>query len=166
MTVSFPYYYVRLKGSRIAHHWDYAKSRTDHALCGEPYFEVTWEGEERPRSVCRDCQALLPPHEARWWRQRAEVAERELEAIRLELQLARGHLKDLEHKNRALARLATEREIASQRRRRQEAQQQGRAGKKTAKRKPARNTAKKSPHRKPPRIQVVSGGAPGLGKRR
>ena len=71
------YYFVRDKGASVAHHWDYQHSRPDHSLCGAPFQGPVWEGEIRPRSVCRACQALLAPHDARWWRDRAERLEAE-----------------------------------------------------------------------------------------
>jgi hypothetical protein len=69
------YYFVRDKGASVAHHWDYQHSRPDHALCGIPFQGPVWEGEVPPRSVCRACQALLAPHDARWWRDRAKRLE-------------------------------------------------------------------------------------------
>ena len=79
------HYYVRDKGSAFAHHWDYARSRPDHALCGYPYQSPVWEGEARPRAVCRACQALLAPHEARWWRKKAEALQAEVEALTIRI---------------------------------------------------------------------------------
>lgn len=86
------YYYVRDKGSAIAHHWDYLRGRNDHALCGHPYRGATWEGEDRPRSVCRACQAMLPAHEARWWKARAEVLQDELDFLVSEAQGLRAEI--------------------------------------------------------------------------
>lgn len=92
------HYYVRDKGSAIAHHWDYVRSRKDHALCGHPYRSPVWEGEDRPRAVCRACQALLPPHEARWWRTRAQAALAELESLSLETEHLRARVAELEQR--------------------------------------------------------------------
>jgi hypothetical protein len=90
------YYYVRDKGSAVAHHWDYLRSRTDYALCGHPYQAPVWEGEDRPRAVCRACQELLPPHEARWWRTKAEALQAELESLRLDTEALRTRVAELE----------------------------------------------------------------------
>src|SRR6478609_1048958 len=86
------YYYVRDKGSAVAHHWDYLRSRTDHALCGHAYQGAVWEGEDRPRAVCRACQALLPSHEARWWRAKAEALMEEVELLGLEAERLRQEI--------------------------------------------------------------------------
>lgn len=67
-----PYYFVRDRASRVAHHWDYERERTTRALCGHEYAgEILFEGAEQPSRVCRSCQQLLPPFEARWWRDAA-----------------------------------------------------------------------------------------------
>jgi len=90
------YYYVRDKGSAVAHHWDYLRSRSDHALCGHPYEAPVWEGEDRPRAVCRACQALLPAHEAGWWRRKAEAIQSEFDSLRPETDDLRKRVAELE----------------------------------------------------------------------
>lgn len=66
--------YVRDR-SAIAHIWDYIKGRQDHALCGHGYEDpVELQTGERPRRVCRACQALMSQAEAVLWRKAAEEA--------------------------------------------------------------------------------------------
>lgn len=109
MAADSPYYYVRDKGSRVAHHWDYARDRTDHALCGYAYQEPVWEGTVRPRAVCRACQELLPAHEVRWWRQKAETLQAELDSLTQETDALTARVGELEnhvaHQRRELSRL-------------------------------------------------------------
>jgi len=193
------YYFVRDKGSPVAHHWDYVRSRADHALCGHPYQAPVWEGEDRPRAVCRACQALLPPHEARWWRTRAEALQKESESMRLEAEGLRTRLAELERQ------VAIQRSQLRQLNAKLGGQARGRGGgshaaagvmsKRTAKpgaKKKAKRTRKPDNSReavnsrlreesglmsaanissgwKGPTgrsVRVVSGGLPGLGKRR
>ena len=90
------YYYVRDRGSSYAHHWDYARSRSDHALCGQPYGGPVWEGEARPKSVCRACQALLAPHEASWWRTKAEALLAETVSFEAQVDELRERVAELE----------------------------------------------------------------------
>lgn len=80
------HYYVRDAGSRVAHHWDYTRDRSDRALCGHHYARPVWEGTDRPRWVCRACQDLVAPHEARWWRQRAEDLQIEVNGLNARVQ--------------------------------------------------------------------------------
>ena len=58
------HWFVRDRGSRAAHHLDYAAPRGDRALCGHGFAEILWEGAQRPRAVCRPCQEAMPSHEA------------------------------------------------------------------------------------------------------
>jgi hypothetical protein len=74
------HWFVRDRGSRTAHHLDYESAGYDHALCGHPFGEILWEGEERPRSVCRRCQERMPAHGAVQWEKRA-VGERHVREI-------------------------------------------------------------------------------------
>lgn len=158
-----PFYYVRDAGSRAAHHWDYERDRTDHSLCGKPYVDpIAYEGHERPRTVCRACQALTGPHESRWWRERAEALLEEVaslknatSSLRAELQRVRTHA---DNQRRQLAQL-----------------QKSSGGAKTANAPRTKAKSKKTKPKTPkaaaptyrqPRIRIVSGGAPGLGKRR
>jgi hypothetical protein len=68
-----PFYFVRDKGSRVAHHWDYDRDRKTRALCGHQYEdEIVFEGTKRPNSVCRECSEVLPRFESRWWRETAQ----------------------------------------------------------------------------------------------
>ena len=68
-----PFWFVRDKRSRVAHHWDYERDRATRALCGHQYEdEIVFEGEKPPNRVCRDCQEVLPRFEAKWWRETAE----------------------------------------------------------------------------------------------
>src|SRR5262245_26428799 len=77
-----PFYFVRDKVSKVAHHCDYERDRSTRALCGHEYQgDIVWEGEARPSRVCRACQELLPQFEARWWRQAARKLEIKLERL-------------------------------------------------------------------------------------
>jgi hypothetical protein len=79
-----PYVYVRDKISPAAHHWDYLNDHNDESLCGHGYVDPVTLGEvPRPRAVCRACQARLPEYHAKWWRDRLEAAEVELEDLRV-----------------------------------------------------------------------------------
>jgi hypothetical protein len=115
-----PYYFVRDKGSRVAHHWDYERDRTNHALCGHEYEgEILFEGGMQPSRVCRACQEALPRFEAKWWRgvaqklasrstsleQRCATAERNLkqsrsqvEHLTYQLGLSEGRIETLKEK--------------------------------------------------------------------
>lgn len=153
-----PFYYVRDTGSRVAHHWDYEGDLPDQALCGEPFTgEIVYEGEERPRAVCRACQDLTGPHEIRWWKARAASFEPEMNRLLAHI----AALKDQLRRNREQT-TAQAREIGRLRKQLKRAQQHATAPK--PKRKQRGQSA--SGHRQPPPIRVVSGGAPGLGKRR
>jgi hypothetical protein len=78
-----PYYFVRDRASRVAHHWDYERERTTRALCGHEYAgEILFEGGEQPSRVCRSCQQLLPPFEARWWRDSAKKSLAQLASLK------------------------------------------------------------------------------------
>ena len=71
-----PFYFVRDKGSRVAHHWDYQCNRRSRALCGYYYVdEIVSEGYTPPSRVCRACQDVLPRFEAKWWREAAQQSE-------------------------------------------------------------------------------------------
>lgn len=88
--------YVRDKGSAVAHHWDYLRLRADHALCGHPFVAPVWEGEDRPRAVCRASQGLLPAHEADWWRRKAEAIQSQPASLRPETDALRERVTELE----------------------------------------------------------------------
>lgn len=79
-----PYYYVRERSASAAHHWDYINGRNDQALCGHDYQDpITLGAVDRPKAVCRACQARIPHYEAIWWRKQAESSLAELTALRL-----------------------------------------------------------------------------------
>ena len=158
-----PFYYVRDAGSRAAHHWDYERDRSDHSLCGKPYVDpIAYEGEERPRAVCRACQGLAGTHETRWWKERAQALLEEVaslkdatSSLRAELQRVRTHA---ENQRRQLAQLQKSSGSAKP----------ANAPRAKAKAKKTNPKTPKSaaPTYRQPRIRIVSGGAPGLGERR
>lgn len=92
------HWFVRDRGSSAAHHLDYEAPLSDHALCGHGFAEIVWEGPDRPRAVCRRCQAAMPSHEAKWWKAMAERQEAEqnsaISTIRL-LQSELAAMKDV-----------------------------------------------------------------------
>ncbi len=164
-----PFYYVRDKGSRVAHHWDYDQDRSWRALCGHSYTDaIAWQGETRPSRVCRACQELLPLYEVRWWKQTAEETSAQCRHLAEELATARGRINQLQTKvdnqRRTLRRLQTPK-----------AKQQKQGGPPPAKRdsrgfdpslmQPDVAGRKSRASKVGNRFQVVSGGAPGLGKR-
>lgn len=54
----------------FAHIFDCIQDRQDHALCGYGYKDpVELKRGQRPRRLCRACQALIPQAEAVHWRQ-------------------------------------------------------------------------------------------------
>lgn len=120
-----PYYFVRDRGSRTAHHWDYERDRSTRALCGHEYEdEIIFEGPERPSRVCRACTEELPRFEARWWRDEAiktaahcaQLQERWANAHR-DVQVSRTQIEKLTYQlGRAEERIgALEAKIANQR---------------------------------------------------
>lgn len=75
--------YVREKASSAAHHWDYLDGRLDRALCGHTYIDPITLGEiERPKAVCRACQARLAVYHASWWHAQAKIARDERDELR------------------------------------------------------------------------------------
>ena len=52
-------WYVRDTGSQSAHLLDYQCSTDDHALCGRAFGEIQWQGDQRPRAVCRACRKTV-----------------------------------------------------------------------------------------------------------
>ncbi|WP_131811356.1 hypothetical protein [Mycolicibacterium monacense] len=180
-----PFFYVRERSWPAAHHWDYLRDRSDHALCGHGYEDPITLGEiPRPKAVCRRCQALLPIYEAKWWREQAEAAVKEADANRAQsVELA----EQAELHHRAADRAAEERDALqakydalvvhadNQRQKLRELQearrraklQKGSAAAHQSPRVSPRITApvKKKRSRQPPPIRVVRGGLPGLGKR-
>lgn len=162
------FFYVRDKGSRVAHHFDYRRSRRGYALCGHAYLdEIVWEGEQRPRAVCRACQALVGPYELRWWRSRAEDLGRQLSDLdgsHRELVRRYDELKQhAENQRRELARYQRKLTATAGEGRPKAAEQTSR---KSAQSPRLQNVKKRRRTRQPPPIVVVSGGLPGLGKRR
>src|SRR4051794_36869899 len=105
-SVSPPFYFVRDKSSSVAHHWDYERGRSDHALCGCPYMEPKWEGAERPRAVCRACQSRLLTYEARWWKAQAQKLRDELAYLTEQSEKRAAELQErIDNQRRALAQL-------------------------------------------------------------
>lgn len=151
------FYYVRDTGSRVAHHWDYTRNRTDHALCGHPYSGTNpWESTERPRALCLACQALTGPRELSWLKSAVERMKDEHRQLTERCQAQELELRNLRRKteNQRVRLIAQDAALATARR----------LASATAPKVPKSSTT--VTNRQPPRIRVVSGGLPGLGKRR
>ena len=165
-----PFYYVRSTGSRVAHHWDYRRDRSTHALCGHPYGEILYEGPVRPRAVCSDCQAAAAPYELRFYRARAKDLETELEAATAELVDVRRsrdeNRESLRRLQAQLRQLQSAHERLKSRTKASAATGSTKRGSKGAASPRKRRAGVADAPYKVPRIRVVSGGAPGLGKRR
>lgn len=87
-----PYFYVRDRPASAAHHWDYLGDRPDQALCGHGYKDPITLGEvDRPRAVCRACQALLPKYELAWWRAKAENKASALDELHTKFEALQEH---------------------------------------------------------------------------
>ena len=67
----------------MVHHEDYLNRRSDHALCGMALENPAALGPSRPDGVCPDCEAKLVEYHLTWWRETAEAATAELEALRI-----------------------------------------------------------------------------------
>src|SRR4051812_3931247 len=67
-------WFVKDAASRVAHVLDYRCDAADTALCGHAFADIQWQGEERPRSVCRMCQEAMPGQSASEWERRAVAA--------------------------------------------------------------------------------------------
>jgi hypothetical protein len=78
-----PHSYAQEADASVVHHVDYLNRRDDHGLCG-----VALENPARldpavsPIAVCPQCQAMLVEYHLTWWREKAEAATAELEALR------------------------------------------------------------------------------------
>ena len=80
-----PHNYLRETSGSVVHHVDYLNSRVDHALCGvaiENQTALTHPGTAD--AICSDCVAKLDVYHLKWWREKAEAATAELEALRVE----------------------------------------------------------------------------------
>jgi hypothetical protein len=78
-----PHSFVRETASSVVHHEDYLGRRSDHALCGAALEEPAPLGPNRPAAVCADCEARLIEYHLKWWRETAEAALAEVEALRV-----------------------------------------------------------------------------------
>ena len=181
-----PYYFVRDKSSRVAHHWDYLRSRDDHALCGSIYrVAIAWHGEQRPRAVCRECQARVPEFDAQWWRDLAESRDSEIEHLNQLVHQLKSEVSETDDLKTRVASLVSENEALKDRVDNQrralaglnKARVPGQSAPSTKKKsqtsipkpkakKVQQSTKAKPGHRQPPPIRIVSGGLPGLGSRR
>jgi hypothetical protein len=65
----------------VVHHADYLDRRDGHALCGDA-LEAPVPAEPAG-AVCPNCEARLVEYHLTWWRQQAEAATAELEALRV-----------------------------------------------------------------------------------
>jgi hypothetical protein len=78
-----PHSYVRETSTSVVHHEDYLNQRNDHALCGVVFENpATVDPTIRAVAVCPDCEARLVEYHLRWWREKAEAATAELDALR------------------------------------------------------------------------------------
>ncbi|WP_144033037.1 hypothetical protein [Mycolicibacterium vaccae] len=69
-------YFVRDAASKFAHHWSYTDGATDTALCGYQFTgQISYEGDERPLKVCRQCEERVVKLDSAWWRAIAQTAE-------------------------------------------------------------------------------------------
>ena len=92
-----PQYFVRDTKSKAAHHWSYTDDAEDTALCGHEYAgQIIYEGPERPKSVCDQCEVILPKYHARWWREAARSAEISRRKFQQRADLAANELKKLQ----------------------------------------------------------------------
>lgn len=67
----------------MAHHADYLNARADSALCGVVFQSAAAVTRaEAAGAVCPDCEAQLVVYHLQWWREKAETATAELEALR------------------------------------------------------------------------------------
>jgi predicted nucleic acid-binding Zn-ribbon protein len=108
-----PLYFVRDRGSRVAHHWDYEGDRNYRALCGHVYTsEIAFEGYTRPSRVCLTCQELAPKFEAKLWRQIAEKADAKRTQLQQRIDIAQ---RDLQRRQRHIAHLNRQLGAARQR---------------------------------------------------
>jgi hypothetical protein len=79
-----PHSYLQETSSPVVHHVDYLNGRTDHALCGVAFENpAPLDPTIRPVAVCADCEANLVEYHLEWWREKAEAATAELEALRV-----------------------------------------------------------------------------------
>ena len=100
-----PHRYVHETSSSIVHHGDYLNRRNDQALCGVAFQKpAQLDPTIRPVAVCPDCEAKLAEYHLKWWRERADAATAELDALRVKYrELAesvdnqRSHVAALEH---------------------------------------------------------------------
>jgi hypothetical protein len=76
-----PHTYLRATTGSVVHHADYLDRLPDHALCGVPVHPASLIQPD-PDAVCPDCEAKLIEYHLVWWRERAEAATAELEALR------------------------------------------------------------------------------------
>lgn len=78
-----PHSFVRETSTYAVHHRDYLNRDDDHALCGVAFENPTPLGEAAADvAICPDCEARLAEYHVRWWRERAQAAEAELEELR------------------------------------------------------------------------------------
>ena len=68
----------------MVHHQDYLNRRDDHALCGASFENpATSDPTIRAFAVCPDCEARLVEYHLKWWREKAEAATAQLDALRI-----------------------------------------------------------------------------------
>jgi hypothetical protein len=78
-----PHTYVRDLSASVVHHGDYLNRRDDHALCGITLTDpttLTLIGQAD--ALCPDCEAKLVLYHLEWWREKAQAATAELDALR------------------------------------------------------------------------------------
>lgn len=78
-----PHTYLLEPSGSVAHHADYLNVRADYALCGVVFQDpAAVTKSETADAVCPDCEAQLVVYHLKWWREKAETATAELEALR------------------------------------------------------------------------------------
>jgi hypothetical protein len=80
-----PHCYVQAASSSVVHHQDYLNRRDDHALCGVMLeYPATLDQTVQALAVCPDCEARLVEYHLKWWREKAEAATAQLDALRIQ----------------------------------------------------------------------------------
>jgi hypothetical protein len=90
-----PHSYLREASSSVVHHVDYLNHRNDHALCGAVFDNpATLDSATPAVASCPDCEAMLVEYHLSWWREKAEAATAELDALRVRFDELAAHVDD------------------------------------------------------------------------
>ena len=145
---SFPaQWYVRDETSPAAHILDDARRPYDQAICGHAFASIRWQGEARPKAVCKSCQENKAEHERQWWQRLAQSERAEREEMEASWVALRHQLDE-------------QQELISRQWNTIDRLKSRLTGPKPSTQKPSKR------RRQPPPIKVVSAGLPTLGKRR